>query len=343
VSKFPALQPLLARLAQGAKLSEDEAGDLFETIIAGEATPAQIGAALTAMAARGETVEELTAAVRVLRRHSLHLKGGGDAIDCCGTGGDGLGTLNISTAVAFVVAAAGVPVAKHGNRAASSKSGAADVLAALGVEANASPEAAGRMLSQYGLAFMFAPNHHPAMRTVAGLRQELGFRTLFNLVGPLANPADTRRQLVGVYDSRWVVPVAEVLRRLGSTSVWVVHGNDGLDELTITGPSEVAILNDGIIERRTVTPEDAGLARAPLQAVLGGDPAHNAAALKALLDGKTGPYRDIVLLNAAAALIVAEKADDLRSGVALAAAAIDDSRAKSLLARMAADYSGKVN
>jgi anthranilate phosphoribosyltransferase len=331
-----ALQPLLLRLTQGAELTEDEAEQLFEAIVAGTAFPAQIGAALMALATRGETAAELTAAVRVMRRHLVPISGGVDAIDCCGTGGDGHGTLNISTAVAFVVAAGGVPVAKHGNRAASSRSGAADVLGALGI-GFASPEQAERMLKAHGLTFMFAPHHHPGMKAVGTIRKELGFRTLFNLAGPLSNPAGTTQQLVGVYDPRWLEPVAEALQRLGSVSAWVVHGSDGLDELTITGPSEVAILAGGKIERRIVTPEDAGLPRATLSDIQGGDPAHNAAALTHLLDGETGAYRDIVLLNAAAALMVAGKADSLKAGVALAAAAIDGGHARALLAGMKQD------
>jgi anthranilate phosphoribosyltransferase len=336
VSSPTALQPLLVRLAQRAELTEDEAERLFEAIIAGAATPAQIGAALMALAMRGETAGELTAAVRVMRRHLIPINGGDLAIDCCGTGGDGHGTLNISTAVAFIVAACGVPVAKHGNRAASSRSGTADVLGALGIGV-ASPEQAERKLADHGLTFMFAPNHHPAMRAVGGLRPELGFRTLFNLAGPLSNPAGTMRQLVGVYDPRWLMPVAETLRRLGSISAWVVHGSDGLDELTITGPSDVASLADGKIERRTITPEDAGLPRATLADIQGGEPAENAAALTRLLDRETGAYRNIVLLNAGAALVVAGKAADLPGGVALAAAAIDDGRARALLGRMVDD------
>lgn len=328
------LQPMLSRLTQGATLTEDEAGQLFETIIAGQATHAQIGAALMGMAARGETAEELTAVVRVMRRHMIPIAGVADAIDCCGTGGDGHGTLNISTAVAFVVAACGVPVAKHGNRAASSRSGATDVLAALGIGLVSAAQAE-RMFAAHRLTFMSAPNHHPAMRAVGGVRQELGFRTLFNLAGPLSNPAGTTRQLVGVYHPRWLLPVAEALKRLGSTAAWVVHGSDGLDELTITGTTEVAILADGTITRRSVTPEDAGLPRARLADILGGEPAENAAALTRLLEGETGPYRDIVLLNAAAALIVAGKVADLKAGAALAAACIDMGAPRRLLADMA--------
>jgi anthranilate phosphoribosyltransferase len=333
VTQTAALQPVLARLAQGAELTEEEAETLFEAIVAGVAFPAQIGAALMAMAQRGETAGELTAAVRVMRRHMLPIAGHPEAVDCCGTGGDGHGTLNISTAVAFIVASCGVPVAKHGNRAASSRSGAADVLGALGIGL-AAPELAERMLKRHGLTFMFAPNHHPGTKAVGAIRKELGFRTVFNLAGPLSNPAGTRKQLIGVYDPRWLEPVAETLHRLGSVSAWVVHGSDGLDELTITGSSQVAVLSAGGIALRTVTPEDAGLPYASLSDIQGGDPAHNAAALLRLLGGEPGPYRDIVLLNAAAALVVAGKAADLKAGAALAAEAIDDGRAGALLAAM---------
>jgi anthranilate phosphoribosyltransferase len=336
VNETMALQPVLARLAQGGELTEPEAELLFEAIVAGTAFPAQIGAALMALAARGETVEELTAAVRVMRRHLVPISGRADAIDCCGTGGDGHGTLNISTAVAFVVAACGVPVAKHGNRAASSRSGAADVLGALGIGV-ASPAKAEQMLARHGLTFMFAPNHHPGTKAVGTIRKELGFRTLFNLAGPLSNPAGTMRQLVGVYHPRWLMPVAQALGRLGSISAWIVHGSDGLDELTITGPSEVAILTEDGIEGRIVTPEDAGLPRAALSDIQGGEPADNAAALLRLLDGETGAYRNIVLLNAAAALIVAGKAADLKAGVVLAAAAIDSGKARTLLTAIKQD------
>jgi anthranilate phosphoribosyltransferase len=333
MSEAIALRAALARLSEGARLTEAEAEAVFELIVAGEATPAQVGAVLMAMAARGETVEELTGAVRTMRRHSVQIDGVDEAIDCCGTGGDGLGTLNISTAVAFVTAACGVKVAKHGNRSASSKSGAADVLGELGLPAS-SPNEAQNALTRYGLTFLFAPNHHPAMRAVAGLRRELGFRTLFNLAGPLSNPAGARRQLVGVYHERWLEPVAEALRRLASIAAWVVHGDDGLDELTITGPSQVAILADGRVGRRVVTPEDAGLRRWPLSEILGGEPAWNAAALRRLLAGETGAYRDIVLLNAAACLMVAGKVAELRAGAALAAEAIDRGAAAALLADM---------
>jgi anthranilate phosphoribosyltransferase len=330
------LKHFLGQLVHGRLLNEAEAEELFECLLADTATPAQIAAVLTALAQRGETVEELTGAVRAMHRHAICIEGGEEAIDCCGTGGDGHGTLNISTAVAFVTAACGVRVAKHGNRAASSRSGAADVLGALGIDPP-EPDEARRMLAQHGLAFLFAPNHHPAMRAVGAVRRELGFRTIFNLAGPLANPACTRGQLVGVYSERWLEPLAETLRRIGSLSAWVVHGRDGLDELTITGPTDVAILADGRIERRVVVPEDAGLPRWPLDAIKGGAPAENAAALRRLLDGETGAYRDIVLLNAAAALIIAGRTRDLKAGAAMAARVIDEGKAAALLGAFAAD------
>lgn len=334
MSSDAALRRMLARLVQGERLSEGDSETLFETFVDGSASPAQIGAALAAMAVRGETVEELTGAVRVMNRHAIRISGGEEAIDCCGTGGDGHGTLNVSTAVAFVVGGCGVRVAKHGNRAASSQSGAADVLSALGVAGSAAPDEAERMLARHGLAFLFAPSHHPAMKAVAQVRRELGFRTLFNLAGPLTNPAGARRQLVGVYDARWLQPAAEALRRLGSIAAWVVHGSDGLDELTITGPSSVAMLEDGRISVREVTPEEAGLPRASLDSIRGGFPADNASALRRMLEGQPGPYRDIVLLNAAAALIVAGRAASLRDGVERAARSIDEGAAAALLDRM---------
>ncbi|MDP3655633.1 MAG: anthranilate phosphoribosyltransferase, partial [Brevundimonas sp.] len=254
-----------------------------------------------------------------------------DAIDTCGTGGDGQHTFNISTAAALVLAGAGLKVAKHGNRALSSKSGSSDVLSALGVNLAASPAQQRRSLDQAGIAFLFAPAYHGAMRHVGPVRAELGFRTVFNLLGPLSNPAGAKRQVMGVYDPRLLEPLAEVLGRLGATRAWTVHGQ-GLDELTTTGETEVAEWKDGAVRRFTVTPEDAGLPRADLAALRGGDAEENAAALRALLDGATGAYRDIVLLNAAAALVVADRAADLAEGAALAAAVIDDGRASTALA-----------
>ena len=315
------LKPVLARLAAGETLTDVEAETAFDIIMSGEATPAQIGALLMAMRVRGETVAELTGAVRAMRAHMTAVSAPPDAIDVCGTGGDSAGTLNISTAVTFVVAGCDVPVAKHGNRALSSRTGGADVLAALGVNVDVPLERLADILRAANCAFLFAPRHHPSMRHAAGPRVELGTRTIFNLLGPLANPAKVRRQLTGVFDPQWARPMAETLGRLGSETAWIVHGQ-GLDELTVAGENKVAALKDGAVRCFTVTPEDAALPRAPIGAIRGGDAALNAATLLALLQGATGPYRDTVLLNAAGALIVAGRAGDLREGVALASRSI---------------------
>ena len=315
------LKPLLARLADGASLSEAEAEAAFDIIMSGEATPAQIGGLLMAMRVRGETVAELTGAVRAMRAHMTAIAAPPDAIDVCGTGGDSAGTLNISTAVTFVVAGCDVPVAKHGNRALSSRTGGADVLAALGVNVDVPLERLADILRAANCAFLFAPRHHPSMRHAAGPRVELGTRTIFNLLGPLANPARVRRQLTGVFDPQWARPMAETLGRLGSETAWIVHGQ-GLDELSVAGENQVVALRDGSVRCFTVTPEQAGLPRAPIGAIRGGDAALNAATLLALLQGATGPYRDTVLLNAAGALIVAGRAGDLREGVGLATRSI---------------------
>jgi anthranilate phosphoribosyltransferase len=315
------LKPVLARLAAGETLTDAEAETAFDIIMSGEATPAQIGALLMAMRVRGETVAELTGAVRAMRAHMTPVSAPPDAIDVCGTGGDSAGTLNISTAVTFVVAGSDVPVAKHGNRALSSRTGGADVLAALGVNVDVPLDRLADILRAANCAFLFAPRHHPSMRHAAGPRVELGTRTIFNLLGPLANPAKVRRQLTGVFDPQWARPMAETLGRLGSETAWIVHGQ-GLDELTVAGENKVAALKDGSVRCFTVTPEDAGLPRAPIGAIRGGDAALNAATLLALLQGATGPYRDTVLLNAAGALIVAGRAGDLREGVALASRSI---------------------
>jgi anthranilate phosphoribosyltransferase len=316
------LKPFLARLATGEALTDADAEAAFDIIMSGEATPAQIGALLMAMRVRGETVPELTGAVRAMRARMSAVTAPPDAIDVCGTGGDAAGTLNVSTAVTFVVAGCDVPVAKHGNRALSSRTGGADVLAALGVNVDVPLERLGDILRAANCAFLFAPRHHPSMRHAAGPRVELGTRTIFNLLGPLANPAGVRRQLIGVFDPKWAQPMAETLGRLGSESAWIVHGQ-GLDELTVAGSNNVvALKKDGTIRCFTVTPDDAGLPRAPIEAIRGGDPALNAATMHALLQGATGPYRDTVLLNAAAALIVAARAGDLREGVALGARSI---------------------
>ncbi|KAB7739322.1 anthranilate phosphoribosyltransferase [Parvibaculum sedimenti] len=332
---------LIGKVAGGLALAPDEAEEAFSIIMSGEATPAQMAGFLMALRVRGETVDELTAGARVMRQRALAVKAPADAIDIVGTGGDGAQTYNISTATSLVVAAVGVPVAKHGNRAASSKSGTADALTALGVNLDIEPDAIARCISEAGIGFMFAPVHHSAMRHVAPVRAELGTRTIFNLLGPLANPASVTHHSIGVFAQRWVVPFAETLRNLGSTRAWVVHGADGLDELSTTGVSYVAELNDGKIRTFEVTPEEAGLPRATLEDLRGGDPAYNAAAIVALLDGAPGAYRDIVLLNAAAALIVADKAATLAEGVKLAAGAIDSGAAKKVLARLVAVSNGK--
>ncbi len=330
------LKPVLARLADGARLDEADAEAAFETIMSGGATPAQIAAFLMALRLRGETVEEITGAARIMRAKALSIRAPEGAVDCCGTGGDGAGTVNISTAVSFVVAGAGVPVAKHGNRAASSKSGAADVLSALGVNLDAAPEVLEASLARDNICFLMAPKHHSAMKNVVPVRQDLGLRTIFNYLGPLSNPAGTRRQVIGVFAREWLEPLATVLGRLGAEAAWVVHGSDGLDELTTTGASFVAALKDGAVTTFEVTPEDAGLPRAGLDDLRGGDPATNATLLKAVLDGQQGAYRNIVLLNAAAVLIVAGKAATLKEGAGIAADAIDSGRAAAALAGLVA-------
>jgi anthranilate phosphoribosyltransferase len=330
------LKALIARVATGARLSEAEAELAFDIIMSGNATPSQMGGFLMALRVRGETVEEITGAARTMRSKAIHIKAPPGTIDTCGTGGDNSGTFNISTAAALVVAACGVPVAKHGNRAASSKSGAADVLAALGVNIDCEMALVQRALDEIGICFLMAPRHHTAMRNVAGTRVELGTRTIFNLMGPLSNPASARRQLLGVFSRDWIEPIAQVLHRLGSESAWVVHGSDGLDELTVTGPSHVAQLRNGSVTMFDIEPQDAGRLRHSPSDIKGGDAAANAAALEALLAGSHGAYRDIVLLNSAAALVVAGKAGDLRAGVVLARTAIDEGRARTVLDRLIA-------
>jgi anthranilate phosphoribosyltransferase len=326
-------KPLLAKLVDGRILSTDEARDFFADCLRGEPTPAQVAAAVTALRVRGETVDEIAAFATAMRDAARTLDHPYDAIDTCGTGGDGQHTFNISTAAALVLAGAGLKVAKHGNRALSSKSGSSDVLAALGVNLAATPEQQRRSLDHAGIAFLFAPHYHGAMRHVGPVRAEIGFRTVFNLLGPLSNPAGARRQVMGVYDPRLLEPLAEVLGRLGARRAWTVHGQ-GLDELTTTGPTEVAEWKDGAVRRFAVAPADAGLPTATIDDLRGGDAEENAAALRALLDGAPGAYRDVVLLNAAAALLVADRADTLRAGAELAAAAIDDGRAAQALARL---------
>ena len=330
------LKPILARLANADRLAESEAEEAFGIIMAGEATPAQIAGLLMAMRVRGETVAEMTGAVRAMRARMVAIEAPADAMDIVGTGGDAAGTLNISTATAMVVAGCGVPVAKHGNRALSSKSGAADAISALGVSLDVPIDRLPAVLAEAGMVFLMATRHHASMRHAAGPRVELGTRTIFNLLGPLANPARVKRQMTGAFAPEWLRPMAEALGRLGSERAWLVHGQ-GLDELTLAGESQVVALEpDGSLREFTVSPEDAGLPRAPAEALKGGDPAQNAAALEALLNGAPGAYRDVVLLNAAAALIVAGRSADLRDGAARAAKAIDDGAALGVLTRLRA-------
>jgi len=323
-------KPLLARLADGATLIGEDADAFFSACLRGEPSAAQIAAAVTAMRLRGETVGEIAACARAMRRQAMILDHPYDVIDVCGTGGDGAHTLNISTAVAFVAAGGGLKVAKHGARAVSSKSGSSDVLAALGVNIDASPAQERRALDEAGVCFLFAPAHHRAMRHVMPVREDLGFRTIFNILGPLANPAGAKRQVMGVYDGRWVEPLARVLGALGATRAWVVHG-DGLDELTTAGATQVAEWRDGGVRLFNITPEAVGLPRAALADLRGGEPADNARALREVLGGAGGAYRDVVLLNAAAAFLVADRAETLREGADLAAATIDSGAAAAAL------------
>lgn len=325
-----AFKPLLAKLADGTTLDEADAEMFFAACLRGEPTPAQVAAAVTAIRIRGETVGEIAACARAMRSAAIRLDHPYDVIDVCGTGGDGLHTLNISTAVGFVAAGGGLKVAKHGNRAITSKSGTADVLAELGVNLEATLEQQRRALDEAGICFMFAQAHHGAMRHVSPIRQQLGFRTIFNLLGPLSNPAGAKRQVVGVPSVRFVDPIAQALGQLGATRAWAVHGS-GLDELTTTGETEVAEWRDGYVRLFKITPEAVGLPRAALADITGGAPDYNAKALMALLNGEKGAYRDIVMLNAAAAFLVAEKVETLREGIHLAGEVIDSGKAKAAL------------
>ncbi len=329
------LKPFIAKVADGQSLTRSEAEAAFAVMMAGEATPSQIGGFLMALRVRGETVEEMAGAVSVMRANMLRVAAPPDAIDIVGTGGDHAGTLNVSTCSAFVLAGCGLVIAKHGNRALSSKSGAADVLAALGVDVDLKPDAISRVLADAGLCFMFAPTHHAAMRFVGPSRVELGTRTIFNLLGPMSNPAGVKKLLVGVFSPQWLRPLAETLRELGAESAWVVHG-DGLDEMTVSGTTAIAALEGNEIREFSVEPEDVGLQRSPLTEIKGGDAAANAAALTAVLDGATNAYRDIVLLNSAGALVMAGKAENLHGGVAMAADAIDGGQARAALDRLVA-------
>jgi anthranilate phosphoribosyltransferase len=320
----------LQKIAGGQSLSRLEAEDAFGVIMSGDATPSQIGAFLMGLRIRGETVDEIAGAVATMRAKMLRVHAPDNAIDIVGTGGDASGSYNVSTASAFVVAGCGIPVAKHGNRALTSKSGAADTLAALGVNLELTPDAIARCIGEAGIGFMFAPTHHAAMKHVGPARVELGTRTIFNLLGPLSNPAGVKRQLLGVFAPEWIEPLAHVLKHLGTEAAWVVHG-EGLDEITLTGETKVAELKDGTVRTFSVTPEDAGLPRCDGALLKGGDAAHNAKALRALLNGTPSAYRDITILNAAAALIIAGKAADLKAGALQAAASIDSGKANAAL------------
>ena len=320
------LRPRLG-IAAERPLTREEAERAFETLFNGAATPSQMGGLLMALRTRGETVEEIAAAARVMRAKCNAVTAPKGAMDIVGTGGDGKGTLNISTATAFVVAGAGVCVAKHGNRNLSSKSGAADALTQLGVNVMVGPDVVERALEAVGIAFMMAPMHHPSIRHVMPTRSELGTRTVFNLLGPLTNPAGVKRQLTGAFARAWIRPMAETLRALGSEKAWLVHGSDGTDEISIAGPTFVAALEDGQVSEFELHPEEAGLPVHPFESIMGGSPEENAAAFRALLQGTQGAYRDAVLLNSAAALVVADKVSNLRDGVALAAESIDSGTA----------------
>ena len=328
------LKPLIGTAAE-RPLTRAEAELAFNQLFTGEATPSQIGGLLMALRTRGETVDEYAAAAAVMRAKCHKVQAPDGAMDIVGTGGDGKGTLNISTAAAFVVAGAGVPVAKHGNRNLSSKSGAADALTEMGIKVMIGPKVVENALNEAGIGFMMAPMHHPAMAHVGPVRAELGTRTIFNILGPLTNPAGVKRQLTGAFSRDMIRPMAETLAQLGTEAAWLVHGSDGTDELTITGVSWVVELADGEIRERELHPEDAGLPVHPFEQIVGGTPAENAAALRALLDGAPSAYRDAVLLNAAAALVVAGRAGSLRDGVAAAAESIDSGRAGEKVALLA--------
>lgn len=325
------LKPILAKVANGEKLTEETAEQAFNVLMSGQATPSQMGAFLMGLRIRGETVDEITGAARVMREKATGIVAPENAVDTCGTGGDGSGTFNISTAAAIVAAAAGATVAKHGNRAASSKSGSADVLMALGVNLDADMKLLEKALREINLCFMMATRHHSAMRHVMPTRVEMGTRTIFNLLGPLANPAKTKRQVLGVFAREWVEPIAHVLNRLGSVHAWVVHGDSGLDEISTTGPTFCAEVKNGKVTTFEVTPGDYGLKTATLDDLRGGDADTNAKAIVDLLDAQKSAYRDIVLMNAGAALVVADLADDLADGIKKAADAIDSGKAAKTL------------
>lgn len=332
---MPDLKAFIGKVATGDPLSREEARAAFDILMSGEATPSQIGGFLMALRVRGETVEEIAGAVSTMRAKMLPVAAPEGVMDIVGTGGDGLGTYNISTLAALIVAGAGVPVAKHGNRALSSKSGTADALTALGVKLDIPPQQIARCISEAGIGFMFAQVHHAAMRHVGPSRVELGTRTIFNLLGPLSNPAGAKRQLLGVFSLRWLQPIAEVMRDLGSEAIWVVHG-DGMDEITTTGVTHVTALENGQIRSFELTPEDFGVGRATIDELKGGDGEVNAKALRAVLGGAKNAYRDIALCNAAASLVIAGKAADVLEGMILATQSLESGSAASVLDKLVA-------
>ena len=334
------MKSFINKVADGASLSADQSAQAFELMMSGDASEGQIAGFLMALRVRGETIEEITGAATTMRAKATPVSAPAGSVDVCGTGGDAKGTYNISTCVSFVLAACGVPVAKHGNRSISSKSGAADVLEALGVNLAVTPEQVSACIEMAGVGFMFAQNHHSAMKHVMPARLALGTRTIFNLLGPLTNPAGAKAQLLGVFSDHWVEPLAHVLKNLGATSAWVVHGSDGLDELTTTGPNFVAQLKNGEISTFTITPVDAGLSTAAADDLLGGDARENADAILDVLSGKASAFRDIVLLNTGAALVVAGKAPTIKEGVQLAASSIDNGAAKTALNQLIATSNG---
>jgi anthranilate phosphoribosyltransferase len=325
---------LIGKIASGEHLSRAEVQHAFDVMMSGNATPAQIGAFLMGLRIRGETIEEITGAAELMRSKMTPVKAPAGAIDIVGTGGDEHGTYNISTCATLVAAGAGAKIAKHGNRAASSKSGASDVLAALGVKLDISPETVSECIETAGVGFIWAALHHPAMKHVGPTRSELGIRTIFNILGPICNPAGVKRQILGVYSRDLVEPIAHVLENLGSDHVWVVHGHDGMDELTTTGRTHVAELKNGTVRVFDVEPADVGLPTAAIRDLVGADPEHNAKAILAVLAGEKGPYRDIVLLNAGAALVVSELAATLADGIEKAARSIDTGAAAAALEKL---------
>ncbi|WP_298963215.1 anthranilate phosphoribosyltransferase [uncultured Roseibium sp.] len=331
---------IIASVADGETLSPKDAREAFEVILSGSATPSQLGGFLMALRVRGESIAEVTGAVATMRAKMLPVDAPDDAIDIVGTGGDSSGSYNISTCTAIVVAGCGVPVAKHGNRSLSSKSGAAEALSELGVNIDIAPEKISECIHKAGIGFMFAPLHHAAMKHVGPTRMELGTRTIFNLLGPLSNPAGVNRQMVGVFAHKWVEPVAQSLNELGSERAWVVHGSDGMDEITTTGKTFVSELKDGSVRSFEISPEDAGLPISRMEDLKGGLPAENAKALRQVLSGAENAYRDIVLFNAAASLMVADKVDNLKTGVEMAAESIDSGTAADTLEKLVAASNG---